>query len=73
MARLIEKFFEVHCPSLDAARHEKYSDLGLTDCVTADVSNEILVITDDFRLSNILSHLGRDTININHIRMLNWT
>ena len=71
MAPLIEDFFEIYSPSATAVRHERYSNLGLTDCVTIAATNEILVITDDFRLSNILTHLGRDAININHIRTLN--
>ncbi len=69
MTRLIENIFEIYSPSLDAARNERYSILGLTDCVTLAVAKEVLVITDDFPLSNVLSHLGRDAININHLRM----
>ena len=73
LAPLIENLFEIYSPSVTAVRHERYSTLGLTDCVTIAAADEILVITDDLRLSNILSHLGRDAININHIRTLNWT
>ena len=72
MAPLIEDQFEIYSPSAAAVRHERYSNLGLTDCVTIAAANEILVITDDFRLSNVLSHLGHDAININHIRTLTW-
>jgi rRNA maturation endonuclease Nob1 len=32
----------------------------------------VLVVTDDFRLSNVLSGLGYDAININHIRSQAW-
>ena len=73
LAPLIEEHFEIYFPSDAAARHERYSQLGLTDCITIAASENVLVITDDFPLSNILSHLGRDAININHIRTLNWT
>ena len=71
MAPLIEDLFEIYSPSAAAVHHERYSNLGLTDCVSIAASDKILVITDDFRLSNVLSHLGRDAININHIRTLN--
>ena len=71
MAPLVEDLFEVYSPSATAIRHERYSNLGLTDCVTIAAADEVLVITDDVRLSNILSHLSRDAININHVRMLN--
>lgn len=72
MAPLVESLFESYSPSAPAMRNEKYLTLGLTDCVTIAAADEILVITDDFPLSNILSHLGRDAININHIRTLTW-
>jgi hypothetical protein len=42
----------------------------MTDCAILEASAELLVLTDDFRLSNILMRLGRDTLNINHIRPL---
>lgn len=70
MAPLVEKLFEIYSPSAAAMRHQRYSTLGLTDCVTIACAADVLVITDDLTLSNILSHLGRDAININHIRTL---
>jgi hypothetical protein len=70
MAHLVERLFEIYSPSAGAVRHERYGTLGLTDCVTIAVAADILVITDDLPLWNILSHLGRDAININHIRTL---
>jgi hypothetical protein len=32
------------------------------------LSETYLVVTDDFPLSNIIVSLGRDAININHLR-----
>jgi hypothetical protein len=72
MARLISDSFEIYSPSADAVRHDQYSNLGLTDTVTIAASKDVLVITDDFPLSNVLSHLGRDAININHFRNYIW-
>jgi hypothetical protein len=71
MAPLVETLFEIYSPSAEAVRHQRYSTLGLTDCVTIASTADILVITDDLTLSSILTHLGRDAININHIRTLN--
>jgi hypothetical protein len=73
MTFLTTDLLEVYVPSAEAVRDLRYADLGLTDCVTVAATNETLVITDDFRLSNILAGLGRDAININHIRPLYWT
>lgn len=67
---LVSDSFEIYCPSVDATRHERYVALGVTDCTIVVASRDALVVTDDLRLSNILTHLGRDAININHIRAL---
>jgi hypothetical protein len=46
---------------------------GLTDSTTFLLSSQpILVLTDDFRLSNYMSHHGLDVINFNHIRVAAW-
>ena len=72
MERLISDMFEVYIPSTNAARTPRFFGLGLTDSVTMLATQEVLAITDDFRLSGSLSHLGRDVLSINHIRTLNW-
>ncbi len=72
MARLIANLFEIHIPATDAIQTRNYPRVGLTDCVTISASNEVLTITDDFQLSGLLSQLGRDVVNINHIRPLGW-
>jgi hypothetical protein len=70
MADLVAQFFEQYRPSIDVVHADRFARLGLTDCVTVSFSNDVLVMTDDFRLSNTLLKLGRDAININHIRTL---
>jgi len=72
VARLVPDFFEVYFPSEGALNNVHYPLLGLTDCVTASAARDVLVVTDDFRLSNVLSGLGYDAININHIRSQVW-
>jgi len=51
-----------------------FNKLGLTDSGIVKLSNskEYLIITEDFPLSNRLSSLGVDVININHIRSAEW-
>ena len=71
IAALVAEFFEQYHPSREAVRTVEFARLGLTDCVTVSLTHEILVVTDDFRLSNRLTGWGRDALNINHIRMLN--
>jgi hypothetical protein len=70
--RIISSFFELYVPSADAFRTPEFAQLGLTDVATILSTNDLLVITDDFRLSNRLLNAGRDAVNINHIRMLGW-
>lgn len=67
---LITTSFEVYLKSSEATQMAVYPAVGLTDCVTMGVSGDVLVITDDFELFGRLSGLGRDCININHIRGL---
>lgn len=68
LSDLVRTLFEVHRPAADATQVALYSTVGLTDCITIYLSSEVLVITDDFQLSNRISSLGRDSLNINHIR-----
>src|SRR5262249_27902584 len=61
-AQLVSRQFEIYMQSHQTTQHAAYSRLGLTDCVTAMVAAErnALIITDDLRLSNILSSLAMD-------------
>jgi hypothetical protein len=68
--QLISTSFEIYSPSATASQTEIYPLIGLTDCVTLSSSDDVLVLTDDFELSNRLTSLGRDALNINHIRNL---
>jgi hypothetical protein len=68
--QMIAKLFEVHVPSARATQTELYYRIGLADCVTMSAADDVLVVTDDFELSNRLANIGRDALNINHIRNL---
>jgi hypothetical protein len=72
ITQVVSDLFEVYVPSANAIREISYSVLGLTDCATMLAASDALVVTDDFRLSNVLSSLGRDVLNINHIRTFGW-
>lgn len=65
---LTARLFEVHTPSAEIMKSSYYSTLGLTDSTIVALDTKLLVVTDDFRLSSILAHRGRDVININHLR-----
>jgi hypothetical protein len=73
MTSLISASFEVYSPSKEAVSHKSYPQVGVTDCTILAAGHEALVITDDLRLWGMLSALGHDAININHIRAFGWT
>lgn len=68
LRNIINDFFEVHGSSKTAAANERYATLGLADCVTLISDVDVLVLTDDRTLSDILTFVGRDALNINHLR-----
>ncbi|MDQ2081000.1 hypothetical protein RA307_12475 [Xanthobacteraceae bacterium Astr-EGSB] len=70
LASLVAQHFELYRPSKDAVLHPRYSHLGLSDCglLLAAGSEDMLVVTDDFALSNILARLGHSVVNFNHVR-----
>ncbi|MFL9828324.1 PIN domain-containing protein [Rhodoplanes sp. SY1] len=70
MVQLVSTMFEVYQPATPIMRTDLYPDLGLTDCATVALSQDFLVLTDDYRLSNVLTSAGRDAVNINYIRSL---
>ena len=71
MQRMIDQLFEIYVPTLDASRGRGYANLGLTDCITLASSDDVLVVTVDFRLAKTLEKAGKDVVNINHLRNLN--
>jgi hypothetical protein len=68
--QLVANSFEVYTKSDTVTQTPLYAAVGLTDCVTMNSAEEVLVLTDDFVLSNRLADIGRDALNINHIRQL---
>jgi hypothetical protein len=70
--QLISTSFEVYAQSAIVTQTPMYPVVGLTDCVTMSSADEVLVLTDDFELSNRLASIGRDALNINHIRKFSF-
>jgi hypothetical protein len=69
MAKKVEVLDEEYCASSQACSHQYFAKCGLTDAAMMEVARKrYLVITDDFRLANIMASLEIDVINFNHIR-----
>jgi len=62
---------EQYVQSTIAAEDSAFPRLGLTDVVIAKIAEgRVLVLTDDFKLSQHLERSGLDVVNFNHIRMV---
>ncbi|HKQ08607.1 MAG TPA: PIN domain-containing protein [Blastocatellia bacterium] len=65
---------EEYVESQKIAGHAEFVKIGLTDVGIWTVSEgNYLVLTDDFKLSQLLGSKGVDVINFNHLRPLGWT
>ncbi len=54
---------------MEACGHRYFTKCGVTDCtIMQTVRKKYLVVTDDFRLAQIMSQLDIDVINFNHVR-----
>ena len=70
-ADLITILDEKYQPSRKIALDTEFRRLGLTDAsILVAAAERFLVLTDDFRLSSVLSAHGVDVINFNHLRRL---
>jgi len=55
------------------ALQSRWARFGLTDAAIAVIAtNNYLVLTEDFRLSQALQSEGIDTLNFNHLRQAYW-
>jgi len=65
---------EIYYPSLQASEWKYFNKYGLTDSVIFKIgSQNYLIITDDFPLSNLLEKLQIPVINFNHIRTFSYS
>lgn len=70
LATAISTLEEQYVISSDAMRG--YHRLGVTDAGIIHIATTYLVLTDDFPLSNYITHIGGAVINFNWIRPYNW-
>ncbi len=64
---------EHYVGSNSAAEISHFSEVGLTDSAIMSLARgQYLLLTDDFRLSQIFQKEGGDVVNFTHIRPINW-
>ncbi len=69
LGKTVEILTEEYCPSATASQHQYFAKCGLTDSAIMEVARaNYLVITDDFRLANMIEKQGIDVINFEHVR-----
>jgi rRNA-processing protein FCF1 len=65
---------EEYIESREIAAQAEFVKVGLTDLgIWTITQGNYLVLTDDFKLSQMLGNKGVDVINFNHIRPLGWS
>jgi rRNA-processing protein FCF1 len=70
-AQAVKIIPEQYVHSSTATENAAFVRFGLTDAVVARMAEgEVLVLTDDFRLSQFLERSRLPVINFNHLRML---
>ncbi|HUY92680.1 MAG TPA: PIN domain-containing protein [Pirellulales bacterium] len=69
----IETVEEEYIQSRVAGREPLFVRVGLTDTTIALAAHDrYLVLTDDFKLAQLLEHRGLAVLNFNHIRAFAW-
>jgi hypothetical protein len=70
---LVEQMDEFHDESRAVVAEPAFMRLGLTDAAIAMLSRRnLLVLTGDLYLWDLLQRRGVDAVNFNHLRALNW-
>lgn len=59
---------ELYRPSRELAEHLAFPKLGLTDTAVLALARQVLILTDDLKLSSFLFSEGADFINFHHLR-----
>lgn len=72
LSTFIEESMECYIPSIDIAKDNAFSTLGLADAAVVMSAQKYLIITVDLPLYGYLSNLGLEAINFNHIRGIGW-
>jgi len=73
LGKLFKVLREEYCESTQVAEKSIFTKFGLTDAgIIAVAERNILVVTDDWPLYQILRSREVDAVNINHLRPLYW-
>ena len=67
-ARSMTLLQEEHAESQPAAERSEFVFLGLTDCVSAELADQFLVLSSDARMIVKLQEASLDALNFNHFR-----
>jgi hypothetical protein len=71
LAQVVKIISERYVRSTIATENVTFVRLGLTDSIIMTIAaGEILVLTDDFKLSQHLGYAGLAVLNFNHLRRL---
>lgn len=57
-------------PAIQLARTPEFSKFGIADSAVAALSEEALIVTDDYRLSNTLNKQGVSCLNFRDLRQI---
>lgn len=68
MRRRVTVLDERYCPSGTAFKDPHFRLVGLTDAVILNLCPDVLVLTDDLRLSAFIAQRGHDVVNFAHVR-----
>lgn len=72
-SRAVGVLDETYIASSAVSSPEAFAKFGLTDCgIAAVAARELLVLTDDFALSQSVVAAGGDAVNFNHLRDWLW-
>ena len=73
LASQVHSAAEEFVPAVKCVEHEEFARFGLADVATWTVCDSgPLLLTDDFRLSQVIAAHGVSVINFNHIRLAGW-
>jgi hypothetical protein len=68
MKKHVTVFDERYCASIGAFADRQCRRLGLTDAVLLSLCPNVLVLTDDLPLYQVIATRGHDVINFTHVR-----
>lgn len=56
----------------EIAGQDSMLEVGVTDCAIELVSRDLVILTEDYTLAGRLNKLGRNVMNFNHLRTIQW-